>query len=124
MYPVAIDQQPKDVASAFCVPSNARLLEKEITKVKDQKPQNKNIGIKASIPQQIKAENKVLEDGKMIKKDDSTKEILSKLQGEDVGKTTGEYESDKESEGISKELESAFQNLSLTTNSWDEGTQI
>eukprot|EP00090_Calanus_glacialis_P015955 TRINITY_DN25066_c0_g1_i1.p1 TRINITY_DN25066_c0_g1~~TRINITY_DN25066_c0_g1_i1.p1 ORF type:complete len:745 (+),score=89.43 TRINITY_DN25066_c0_g1_i1:217-2451(+) len=117
MYPMNIDQHPNEIASAFHVPSNTRIIEKEITKVNDQKPVNQN-----GIPQPS-SEDKTLSDGEIIKEDDSTKDILSKLQGEGVRKAS-EYESDKESEGISEELESAFQNLSMTNNSWDEGTQI
>lgn len=117
MYPMNIDQHPNEIASAFHVPNNTRIIEKEITKVSDQKPVNQN-----GNPQQS-SEDKTLSDGEIIKEDDSTKDILSKLQGEGVGKVS-EYESDKESEGISEELESAFQNLSMTNNSWDEGTQI
>jgi len=120
LYPVNIDQHHNNIASAFHVPSNTRIIEKEIkeiTKVNDQKPVNQNVNPSPS------SEDKALSDGEIIKEDDSAKEILSKLQGEVVGKSNDD-ESDKESEGISEELESAFQNLSLTNNSWDEGTQI
>jgi len=121
MYPpVNIDQHPNEIASAFHVPSNTKIIEKEIkeiTKVNDQKPLNQNVNPPPN------SEDKALSDGAIIKEDDSANEILSKLQGEIVGKAK-EEESDRESEGISEELENAFQNLSLTNNSWDEGTQI
>ena len=102
------------------MPSNTKIIEKEIkeiTKVNDQKPLNQNVNPPPN------SEDKALSDGAIIKEDDSANEILSKLQGEIVGKAK-EEESDRESEGISEELENAFQNLSLTNNSWDEGTQI
>ena len=50
---------------------------------------------------------------------DTVKEILSKLEGTNLLKEDG-----NESEGISEELENAFQNLNLSNQGWDEGTQI
>ena len=123
VYPANIDQHPA-IALAFQASSNARIVEKEVIKVKDQRPQNQNISNKVSVqelspvPEEEATKNKVLPVGEMIKEEDS-----SKLQGEDLGNEI-EYESDKESEGISKELESAFQNLNLTSNSWNDGTRI
>ena len=50
---------------------------------------------------------------------DTVNEILSKMEGRNLLREDG-----NESEGISEELENAFQNLNLSNQGWDEGTQI
>ena len=121
LYPTSIDHHNTDSPSAFQVPGNVQIVEKEIREItkanNDRKPINQIANLQPS------SEDKALSEGEIINENDSTKEILSKLQGEGVHED-GEDEGDKESEGISEELENAFQNLSLTNNSWDEGTQI
>jgi len=119
LYPTSTDHHHRETVSAFQVPGNVQIVEKEIREItkanNDQKPINQIANPQPS------SEDKALSEGEIINENDSTKEILSKLQGEDVHKD-GDDEGDKESDGISEELESAFQNL--TNNSWDEGTQI
>ena len=50
---------------------------------------------------------------------DTVNEILAKMEPRNLLQEDG-----NESEGISEELENAFQNLNLSNQGWDEGTQI
>ena len=58
VYPVNIDQQPKDCVITFCVSCIKRSVEKETAKVKNQKPQIKILAIKSQCLNNLKQKGK------------------------------------------------------------------